>query len=111
MWQLFSGYAFYDITQDLEMLMNDYPWGRQTGGGAPRFSDSGKVDSRFRKQYGNEDSVSAVEEYNPFGRSGAGAPIKTTSGKCITSLQGDPDIRFQKQLKREVEQSLVSIFR
>lgn len=95
------------------MLVNDYPWGRQAGGGAPRISDSGNVDSRYRKQKYTDNNQhnsdeAGIEEYNPFGRAGAGAPLKTTSGKCITSLQVDPDIRFQKQLKREVEQSLVS---
>ena len=46
--------------------------------------------------------------YYPFGRPGAGAPCRTESGNVITGFAADPDMRFQKQLRREVEYSLVS---
>lgn len=50
-------------------------------------------------------------EYNPFGRPGAGAPIRTDSGQMVTSLRADPDTRFQTQLRREVEHSMVRLMR
>ena len=45
--------------------------------------------------------------YYPFGRPGAGAPCRTDSGTVITGLPADPDVRFQKQLKKEVDRTLV----
>ena len=88
------------------MLKHHHPWGRQVGGGAPRVSHNGSVDTRLGK-LDLEDNSSSQRAYNPFGRPGGGAPIRTQSGKFVTSLAGDPDIRFQKQLKKEVERSLV----
>ena len=46
--------------------------------------------------------------YNPFGKPGGGAPRRSESGTAITTVAADPNTRFQKQLKREVEHSLVS---
>lgn len=46
--------------------------------------------------------------YSPFGQPGAGAPRRSESGGVVTSLRGDPETRFQKQLKREVEGTLVN---
>ena len=54
------------------------------------------------------DAISS-EEYYPFGRSGGGAPLKTSSGKLQTSLKADPNIRFQSQLMKEVNDTLVSM--
>ena len=49
------------------------------------------------------------EEYYPFGKSGGGAPLKTGSGKLQTTLKADPNIRFQSQLMKEVNDTLVSM--
>ena len=54
-------------------------------------------------------NVISNEEYYPFGRSGGGAPLKTGSGKLQTSLKADPNIRFQSQLMKEVNDTLVSM--
>ena len=48
------------------------------------------------------------EEYQPFGRPGAGAPLRTASGELHTQIPTNPTIRFQDHLKGEVEGSLVS---
>ncbi len=53
------------------------------------------------------DAAVTDDSYNPFGRSGGGAPVKTISGRCIAARTIAPDIRFQKQLKKVVEQGLV----
>ena len=61
-----------------------------------------------RRQRMTFDAISG-EEYYPFGRSGGGAPLKTGSGKLQTSLKADPNIRFQTQLMKEVNDTLVSM--
>lgn len=47
--------------------------------------------------------------YDPFGKSGGGAPLKTGSGKLQTSLKADPNIRFQDRLKKEVDETFVGL--
>jgi len=47
-------------------------------------------------------------DYHPYGRPGAGAPIKSKSGKLATGIKGSRDIRFQDHLRKEVD-SLVII--
>ena len=88
------------------MLQQQYPWGRQKGGGAAKVSKSGNLDARYGK-VPDDSCLQDVDLHYPFGRSGGGAPIKTNSGRLVTAVAGDPDIRFQKQLRREVEQTLV----
>ena len=61
-----------------------------------------------RRQRMTFDTING-EEYYPFGRSGGGAPLKTGSGKLQTSLKADPNIRFQTQLMKEVNDTLVSM--
>ena len=61
-----------------------------------------------RRQRMTFDAING-EEYYPFGRSGGGAPLKTGSGKLQTSLKADPNIRFQTQLMKEVNDTLVSM--
>ena len=65
---------------------------------------SGTRDTRRQRM---DFDVISGEEYHPFGRSGAGAPLKTSSGKLQTSLKADPNIRFQNQLMKEVNDTLV----
>ena len=47
--------------------------------------------------------------YNSFGKPGGGAPRCSDSGNVVASVVADPDMRFQKQLKKEIDQSLVSM--
>ena len=47
-------------------------------------------------------------EEDPYGKPGAGAPLRTKSGKVHTQIRGDRDIRFQDHLKKEVDHSMVS---
>ena len=49
------------------------------------------------------------DSFDPFGKPGAGAPRRSDSGNVMASIVADPDTRFQKQLKREIEHSLVSV--
>ncbi|XP_031559168.1 uncharacterized protein LOC116295486 isoform X2 [Actinia tenebrosa] len=77
--------------RDLEMLRSFEPWGRP-GGGAP-LSNTDKWETRRTK------SIRTLqdEESAPFGtmqRGGGGAPKRTESGKPITSMRGDPELRF-----------------
>ncbi len=90
------------------MLKHQYPWGRQRGGGAPKVSPSGTMNARIGKfDFRSNTDTTNDCSYNPFGRPGGGAPIKSNSGKCVTALVGDPNIRFQKQFKKEIDQTLV----
>lgn len=48
-----------------------------------------------------------MEEYGPdfhgnFGRPGAGAPLRTDSGKVKAELRADEDIRFQDSQKGRI---------
>lgn len=47
-------------------------------------------------------------EEGPYGKPGAGAPLRTKSGKVHTQIREDRDIRFQGHLKKEVDDSMVS---
>ena len=64
---------------------------------------SGSVDARKQRIDPNSSSPPG-----PFGRPGGGAPLRTSSGRVMATVEGDPDTRFQKHLSREVENSLVS---
>ena len=91
------------------MLKYPYPWGKQRGGGAPKISNSGTMNNCFGKlEFKSNGSSTNKDGYNPFGRPGGGAPIKSDSGTFVTALVGDPNIRFQKQLKKEINQTLVN---
>ena len=57
--------------------------------------------SRQEEQYGEG------EEYAPFGRPGAGAPLMSRDGCVDASLRAHPETRFQNHLHREVNNSLV----
>lgn len=50
-----------------------------------------------------------IDRYTPFGKPGAGAPLKSHDGHVDTSIRAHPETRFQKHLKKEVENSLVRI--
>ena len=50
------------------------------------------------------------DSFDPFGKPGAGAPRRSDSGNVMASIVADPDTRFQKQLKKEIEHSLVSVY-
>jgi hypothetical protein len=92
--------------KDLEMLQDYYPWGGE-GGGAPRFTKSGSVQA-YRKKLDNHqapasDDITANDGYSPFGKPGGGAPRRRVSGTIVSKVKIDPDTRFQKHLKKEVE--------
>ena len=108
------------------MLKDYYPWGAQ-GSGAPRVStllsfyfftiitkitDSGSVLAQRQKFIETQSPPVKLEDsFDPFGKPGAGAPRRSDSGNIMASIVADPDTRFQKQLKREIEHSLVSTTR
>ena len=60
-----------------------------------------------RRQRWDFEPPGGGSDYHPFGKSGGGAPLKTGSGKLQTSLKADPCIRFQNQLKKEVNDTMV----
>ena len=75
-----------------------------------QLSPSGSTDTRRQKldtEQASNGGRPDTPPYDPFGRPGAGAPLRSTSGKMVTSLKADPDTRFQRQLRREVEGPLV----
>ena len=48
-----------------------------------------------------------VPAYNPFGRPGGGAPHVTHEGKVKYVNTKDPELRFQRTLRKEVENTMV----
>ena len=65
--------------------------------------------SRQRDNEGENESTVNEEltKYVPFGRPGGGAPLKSHDGHVDATMRVHPETRFQKHLKREVENSLV----
>ena len=122
--------------QDMELLQKYNPWGRPAPG-APRvrshththtpsichppyhctqWTPSGSLlargdapISRQRVNEGENESTGNEEltKYVPFGRPGGGAPLKSHDGHVNATMRVHPETRFQKHLKREVENSLV----
>lgn len=72
-------------------------------------TSSGKVDAR-RHRLGFDKATNNVLAYDPFGRPGGGAPLVTEDGKVVSVIARDPQIRFQDQLKKEVENTMVRQF-
>ncbi|XP_054712992.1 trichohyalin-like [Uloborus diversus] len=81
--------------RDMEMLLSYDPWGKP-GAGA-------KGGDSKRKKYPEgrlPDETLPEEEtmegfIRKFGKPGAGAPMRTESGRIRTQIPGHPDIRFQ----------------
>ena len=87
--------CIYSTTYRSDSVLDSYTQATQSGTRQTR-----------RQRFNFE--LSDGSDYNPFGRSGGGAPLKTGSGKLQASVKADPDIRFQDRLKKEVNDSLVS---
>ncbi|XP_074653413.1 uncharacterized protein LOC141907612 isoform X2 [Tubulanus polymorphus] len=85
--------------KDLDMLQRYNPWGKP-GGGAPKTFTDEQVDSNNRKQKFREEDIkvtnqkSLPEFHQQFGKPGAGAPLRSESGKIVTEVHGDPLIRM-----------------
>ncbi|KAL5460451.1 hypothetical protein EMCRGX_G033902 [Ephydatia muelleri] len=89
--------------KDLDMLRSYDPWGKPAPG-APRITSNGEIDAR--RTIRREPAGGAEGLHGAFGRPGGGAPLRTDSGHVQVALKADADIRFQKQLKKEVEATL-----
>lgn len=80
--------------RDHEMLTSyKAPWGK-AGGGAPN--------ERHERSQQVRRLLDDKEQTFPFGRPGAGAPLKTNSGNLKTGLSADPEIRFQKRDRNQI---------
>lgn len=74
---------------------------------APQITRSGRL-MTHRQALSLEGAATADNTgQSPFGRPGAGAPLRSSSGKVVTSLRADPDTRFQTHLKKEVVDGMV----
>ena len=76
-------------------------------------SRDGGLNTRIQKFSTEPESLPqscSSNDYDPYGRPGAGAPLRTKSGKLTTQIKGTQDIRFQDHLKKEVDH-LVCIHR
>ena len=71
-----------------------------------QITSNGEIDAR--RTIRREPAGGAEGLHGAFGRPGGGAPLRTDSGHVQVALKADADIRFQKQLKKEVEATLVS---
>ncbi|XP_019854986.1 PREDICTED: uncharacterized protein LOC100636248 isoform X2 [Amphimedon queenslandica] len=91
--------------KDLEMLKTYHPWGGG-GGGAPRVTRSGTLLAQRRRFLAPTQLKTSDDFYSSFGKPGGGAPRRSDSGNVDASVVADPDTRFQKQLKKEIDQSL-----
>jgi len=87
--------------KDHEMLVSyKAPWGK-AGGGAPNDNEHHERTQQVRRLLDDK------EQTFPFGRPGAGAPLKTNSGNLKTGLHADPEIRFQKRDRNQIYDVIV----
>lgn len=69
-------------------------------------SRDGGLNTRMQKFSAESESLPqshGSNDYDPYGKPGAGAPLRTRSGKLTTQIKGARDIRFQDHLKKEVD--------
>ncbi len=93
--------------QDLEQLQQYNPWGRPAVGVSTKVRGLNgqclyNYTCRFQISFTHPHSQSGCG-YDPYGKPGAGALLRTSSGKLTTHIKGARDIKFQDHLKREVD--------
>ncbi|KAG1650013.1 hypothetical protein GQR58_028463 [Nymphon striatum] len=95
--------------ENMEMLKAYNPWGRP-GGGAPRGSDSNNKEKFINNlmTYEQDEELDNKKNLLSFGKPGNGAPNRTQSGRRVTQVQCDPNLRFQnnKDVRKSIENKI-----